>query len=134
MKYPIVIYKDKHSDYGVTVPDIPGCFSAGSTYEEALENACEAIECHIEGLLLDQEAIPLARNLDNYIHNTEYKNGVWAIVDVDLSQLSGKSKRVNITLPERVLNLMDLYAKNHHLKNRSALIADAALSYMSKEN
>ncbi|MCP4151812.1 MAG: hypothetical protein GY757_28975, partial [bacterium] len=27
MNYPVVIHKDKESDYGVTVPDLPGCFS-----------------------------------------------------------------------------------------------------------
>jgi len=48
MQYPIFIHKDKNSDYGVTIPDIPGCFSAGSTVEEAIKNAHEAIECHLE--------------------------------------------------------------------------------------
>lgn len=28
MKYPVVIHKDENSDYGVTFPDLPGCFSA----------------------------------------------------------------------------------------------------------
>ena len=27
MRYPIVIHKDENSSYGVTVPDLPGCFS-----------------------------------------------------------------------------------------------------------
>ncbi len=30
--YPAVIHKDSDSDYGVTVPNIPGCFSAGLLY------------------------------------------------------------------------------------------------------
>ena len=47
MKYPIVIHKDPNSDYGVTIPDLPGCFSAGSTIEEAISMAQEAAECHI---------------------------------------------------------------------------------------
>ena len=37
MIYPIVLHKDKDSDYGATVPDLPGCFSAGATLDEALE-------------------------------------------------------------------------------------------------
>ena len=32
MRYPIVLYTSNGSgNYGVTVPDIPGCFSAGET-------------------------------------------------------------------------------------------------------
>jgi len=42
MKFPIIIHKDTDSDYGVTVPDLPGCFSAGDSYMDALESAQEA--------------------------------------------------------------------------------------------
>ena len=42
MRFPIVIHKDAGSAYGVTVPALPGCFSAGDTLEEAIESAREA--------------------------------------------------------------------------------------------
>ena len=35
VKFPVVIHKDPESDYGVTVPDLPGSYSAGSSVEEA---------------------------------------------------------------------------------------------------
>ncbi len=130
MRYPVVIHKDQDSDFGVMVPDIPGCYSAGSSYDEALNNAIEAIECHLEGLLLDNETLPVGSSLDNWIHHQDFHGGIWAFVDIDLSQISGRAKRVNITLPERILNLIDLYGKSHSIKNRSAFLTDAALSYM----
>ncbi len=130
MRYPVVIHKDQDSDFGVMVPDIPGCYSAGSSYDEALNNAIEAIECHLEGLLLDDETLPVGSSVDNWIHHQDFHGGIWAFVDIDLSQISGKAKRVNITLPERILNLIDLYGKSHAIKNRSAFLTDAALSYM----
>ena len=61
MNYPVVIHKDERSDYGVTVPDLPGCFSSGKTLEEALDNVKEAILCHVEGLVNDGEALPEPR-------------------------------------------------------------------------
>ena len=131
MRYPIVIHKDEGSDFGVTVPDIPGCYSAGDSYDEALQNAIEAIQCHLEGLLLDNESLPVASSIDNWINDQDYTDGVWAMVDVDLAQISGKVKRVNITLPERVLNLIDLYGKSHSVKNRSSFLTDAALDFMA---
>ncbi|MEM9242658.1 MAG: type II toxin-antitoxin system HicB family antitoxin [Pseudomonadota bacterium] len=134
MHYPVVIHKDKESDFGVIVPDLAGCFSAGDTYEEALTNAVEAIECHLEGLLRDNQTIPVAKEIDNYIHKREYAGGIWALVEINISQLSGKAKRINITLPERLLRLIDLHAKNLAHKNRSAFIADATLAYMSQDN
>ena len=130
MRYPVVIHKDKHSDFGVSVPDIPGCYSAGSTYDEALTNVIEAIECHLEGLLMDNESIPVGTAIDQWINHEEFQGGVWAFIDIDLSQISGKAKRINVTMPERVLSLIDLYAKNHSIKYRSSFLADAALNYM----
>lgn len=126
MQYPIVIHKDQNSDYGVIVPDLPGCYSAGSTIDEARENAVEAIECHIEGLLIDGEKIPSPKNFEYYAVKKEYKNGVWVLVTIDLTKLSGKSRRLNITLPERVLKYIDKYTETHG-GNRSAFLADAAM-------
>jgi predicted RNase H-like HicB family nuclease len=88
MRYPVVIHKDADSDYGVSVPDLPGCFSAGATVDEALNQAVEAIECHIEGLLLDGEPIPPPTSIDAHHRSPEYTDGVWALVPVDVTRLS----------------------------------------------
>ena len=133
MRYPIVIHKDKESDYGVTVPDLPGCFSAGETVDDAFAQAVEAIECHIEGLLMDEEFVPPPSSIETFRMNPDYADGVWALVDVDLSKLSGKSKRVNITLPERILRTVDLYASSHGT-TRSGLIAEATMEYIASHH
>jgi predicted RNase H-like HicB family nuclease len=130
MRYPVVIHKEIASDYGVTVPDLPGCFSAGDTVEDALSNAIEAIECHIEGLLVDGESVPKAKPLEQHRAHPDYRAGFWALVDVDVSKLSGKSRRVNITLPERVLTQIDSFASRTG-DTRSGLLLNAALEYVS---
>jgi predicted RNase H-like HicB family nuclease len=130
MRYPILIHKDRDSDYGVTVPDLPGCFSAGATTDEALSNAIEAIECHVEGLMIDGEPVPCARAIEYHRSNRAFRGGTWALVDVDVSKLSGKAKRVNITLPERLLSQIDDYAARHG-GTRSGLLAHAALEYVA---
>ena len=84
MRYPIFIHKDPESDYGVTVPDIPGCFSAGESVEEAISCAAEAIECHIEGLLIDGESIPNPSPIEQHRDNPEYSDGIWAFTDSPL--------------------------------------------------
>ena len=131
MNYPVVIHKDKDSDYGVTVPDLPGCFSAGVTMEEALENACEAILCHAEGLMQDGEPIPSPTSIEEHKNNELYKDGIWALVTVDLSKISGKAKRVNITIPEKLLVQVDSYAKKRG-ETRSGLFLTATMEYMSQ--
>ncbi len=130
MRYPVVIHKDAQSDYGVTAPDLPGCFSAGETMDEALTNAVEAIECHLEGLMLDGEPLPTPTSVERHQGNPMYFGGIWALVEVDLTKLSGKAKRVNITIPERVLSLIDDYAMQQG-ETRSGLITQAALEFIA---
>ncbi len=130
MQYPIIIHKEHDSDYGVTFPDISGCFSAGSSIEEAINMALEAAECHIEGLLIDSEPIPTPSHIDIHKINTEYQNGIWALIEVDISKLSLKSKRINITMPERLIRVVDQYAKKYG-SSRSGLLTQAVTEYMT---
>jgi predicted RNase H-like HicB family nuclease len=130
MNYPIVIHKDKNSDFGVIVPDIPGCFSAGDTIEDSIENAKEAILCHLEGILLDNEEMPLPTSIDKYKGKKEYKDGIWAIIKIDMSELRGKAKRVNITMPENILRKVDMYAEKEG-ETRSGLLVTAIMEYIS---
>jgi antitoxin HicB len=44
--------------FWVSVPALPGCFSQGKTYEEAVENAREAILCYLETLAKHGEKVP----------------------------------------------------------------------------
>jgi len=126
MHYAIVIHKDDDSDYGVTVPDLPGCFSAGDTVDNAIFQAKEAIECHLEGLLMDGDAIPEAGLIEAHQANSDYSGGIWAIVNVDLSRLEGKVRRINITIPEHVLTMIDEAAKREG-ESRSGFLARAGL-------
>jgi len=130
MRYPVIIHKDRGSDYGVTVPDLPGCFSAGETLEEALGNAEEAILTHVEGLLLDDDTVPSPTDVETLRRKLKRKNVVWGIVSVDLSKLSERAKRINITIPDRLLSKIDSFAESEG-ESRSGLLASAALEYMS---
>jgi metal-responsive CopG/Arc/MetJ family transcriptional regulator len=52
-------------------------------------------------------------------------------VSVDLSRLTSKANRINITLPERVLALVDEQARREG-ETRSGLLARAALDYIGR--
>lgn len=86
--YPVVIDKDPESCYGVTVPDLPGCFSAGDTIEDALRQAREAIEFHIECLLLDGDPIPELKDIAFHQNDPDYTDGQWESVAVIIPDIS----------------------------------------------
>lgn len=132
MKFPIVIHKDPDSDYGLTIPDVPGCFSGGKTVEEALENVQEALSLHFEALVADGDPLPKGSSIDTYLNDPDFTGGIWALVEFDITPYLGKSVRFNATLPEHLLNRIDDYVKNHpEQKSRSGFLASAALRVLS---
>ncbi|MBE9549722.1 MAG: type II toxin-antitoxin system HicB family antitoxin [Proteobacteria bacterium] len=127
MRYPIAIEKgDKKHAFGVVVPDLPGCFSAGDTMDEAIDNSIEAIELWLETTLEDGGSIPDSSAIEKWQKDPEYSGWIWAIVGVDLAKLSSISKRINITVPERVLSLIDKAATRQG-ESRSGFLVRAAL-------
>ena len=126
MNYAIAIEHEKGTAYGVEVPDLPGCFSAGDTLDAALENAREAAAFHIEGLLDAGLPVPRPAGIEAHAGKREYAGRTWAVVPVDLAALSGKSKRLNISLPERVLRRIDAAAARAG-ESRSGYLARLAL-------
>lgn len=126
MNYAIAIEHEKGSAYGVEVPDLPGCFSAGDTLDEALENAREAVSFHIEGLLDEGLPVPEPAGIEAYAGKRAYAGRTWVVVSVDLASLSGKSKRLNISLPERVLRRIDAAAAKNG-ESRSGFLAQIAI-------
>ena len=131
MNYPIVIHKDRDSDYGVAVPDLPGCFSAGSTIDEAIAMAQEAIELHLEGLIEDGQVLPEPGQIQDHQCNPDYRGGIWAVVSINPSNLRVEAKRVNITMPQRILEAVDRFAKAEN-QTRSGLLVKAASAYMER--
>ncbi len=135
MNYPVVIHKDRKSDYGVSVPDLPGCVSAGATVDEALSMVREAIELHLEGIIEDGGVIPLPTPIEKLRADPDYADGTggtWAIVGVDESTLRLKFARIGVTMPQRVLDAIDRHAKANG-ETRSGLLARAAARYIGRE-
>ncbi len=129
MRFPVVLHTDDGIRFGVTVPDLPGCFSAGDTFDEALDSVVEAIELHLEGLAEDGGDIPVPRAIAEHRANADFADGVWAAVEVDVSRFDGRAEKINITLPRRLLAKIDSYAKAHG-ETRSGFLADAARAAM----
>lgn len=126
MKYPVAIHKDPDSCYGVTVPDIPGCFSAGESIEEAIRNTHEAIAGHLEILAEDGVIAPPSSTIDSFLALPEYAGAVWAFVDVDITPFLGGTEKATVTLPRLLVRKIDTAVAEGRAKSRSAFLADSA--------
>ena len=115
MKFIIAIEpaEDENHCFGVVVPDLPGCFSAGDTLDEAIHNAHEAIDLWCETVIEDGGNIPLGKSITVHQTDPTFAGWVWAVVDVPVEKYFGPAEKVNITIPRLLLRRIDSYANAH---------------------
>jgi predicted RNase H-like HicB family nuclease len=126
VRYVAFIYKDPESAYGVVFPDLPGCFSAGDTLDEASANAVEALSSHIRWMEADGDPVPEPRGLDEIVADptlAEEREGA-ALVLVPLVRDLGSTTRINVSLDFGLLKAIDDEARQRG-QTRSAFIASA---------
>lgn len=127
MRYPVAIESGNETDaFGVIVPDLPGCFSAGDTLDEALTNAEEAAAAWVDATLDSGDPIPAPSSLDALRGNSDFAGWTFGIITLDPALLDDTIERVNITLPRRVLKRLDALARAAG-ESRSGYIAQLTI-------
>jgi predicted RNase H-like HicB family nuclease len=127
MRYPIAIEPGTETAaFGVVVPDLPGCFSAGDTLDEALTGAEEAAAAWIDATLDEGRAVPMPSSLEAIRDNADFAGWMLGVITLDPALLDDTSERVNITLPRRVLRRLDALADAAG-ESRSGYIAHLTL-------
>ena len=132
MRYPVALHTDDGIKYGATVPDIPGCFSAGDSIDKCLEMTRQAIESHVEVLAEDGMIAGAASRVADYKDKDEYKGALWAFVDANVEKFSGKTEKINATIPVIVTTKIDSAIKQGIVKTRSGFLTEAALEKLSR--
>jgi predicted RNase H-like HicB family nuclease len=124
--YIAYLRKDRDSDYGAEFPDLPGCFSAGRTLEEAKAMAGEALAGHVAVLLDMGQPVPPASTLDQLAQDPNRGDALLVMIDLDPDLL--KSERVNVMLPRGLIARIDAASGG----NRSRFLAEAAERRLSE--
>jgi predicted RNase H-like HicB family nuclease len=124
--YIALLRKDQRSDYGVDFPDFPGCITAGRTLEEARRMAEEALAFHVDGMRQDGEPIPPPSPMDVIMTDRRNRNAVAFLVD--LPAQSRRAVRINVSLPEDVVQSIDRVSAN-----RSRFLAETARERLKRQ-
>ena len=132
MNYPIVLIRsNEQNDFQVKVPDLPGCETRATTIDLAIEKIEKSITEHLTILTEYSESIPHATSITH--HEKTWSNGIWAIVNIDITPYLGKSQKINVTLPELLIKQIDdRVNKSESYKTRSGFIAQACLVELAK--
>ncbi len=124
MRYPILIEEGAETAaFGVVVPDLPGCFSAGDTLDEAMDAAKEAAAAWIDAALDAGKSVPAPSTLEEVRRLPDFQGWAIGIIELDPDLFDDSIERVNITLPKRVLRRLDDLAGARR-QSRGAFIAD----------
>ncbi len=125
-----LIHKEAESDYGVSFPDFPGVVTAGTDLDDARAMAQEALLFHIEGMIEDGEPLPEPSSLEAVMSDQENREGVAILIPVKTA--ASKAIRVNITLPDNILQMIDSYAASQGL-TRSGFLTKAAKKEIERD-
>jgi len=135
--------KQDNEAYGIVVPALCNneysCFSASDTQENIPIMATEAILLTISDMLATGKynITDIKNNHMSIIKNTDFKDfDTWMLIDVNLSAITSKHKRINITLPDILINRIDNVVKTHGscYKDRSNFLAQATMQALANLN
>ncbi|WP_159946871.1 type II toxin-antitoxin system HicB family antitoxin [Rhizobium sp. 18065] len=125
MQIVALIHREDAS-YGIAFPDLPGCISAAGSLEELLLDGKEALDLHIEAMLLDGEELPEFRPLDALRADPQL-SGDFAdaeLVTLLSVDIPGRAVKVTITMEEHLLHRLNKAAERQGY-TRSGFIAEA---------
>ena len=130
MQFALAVHEEA-GKFGVTVPDLPGCFAAGESLEDAIEDALGAIDAHVEVLIEDGAGLPQVRPMKERLHDPDLAGALWVLVDVPVEQYFGPAEKINITVPAMTLKRIDAYAAQRG-ESRSRFLVEAAEQVMRR--
>lgn len=121
--YLALVHKEATSAYGLSFPDLPGCFASADNEGEILRAGIEALE-----LWFEDEAAVEPRGLEAIAREVAADLAAGAfLIAVPLVQPSTRQKRVNISLDAGTLGAIDAAAEGLGL-TRSGFLTMAALN------
>jgi predicted RNase H-like HicB family nuclease len=121
--YTAIVHQEGDSAFGLTFPDLPGCFAASDTWEDIPLNAAEAFDLYFE----DMPEAP-SRPLDALRRLPEVAGALAegaTLMVVPYIAPEGAQVRANISLDRGLLRAIDQTAKGRRM-TRSAFLAALA--------
>jgi len=121
--YFALVEQEEGSAFGITFPDVPGCFSAADDEDDIMKNAIEALSLHLEDIDLPPARSAAELNADPDIRQAILR-GSW-LMPVALIRNEARQVSANISLDKGMLKAIDAAARERGL-TRSAFLVEAA--------
>lgn len=123
------VFEPSGSGYAVYFPNLPGCVSFGSSFEEAQKEAEEALGLHLYGMEKDGDDIPepsAAPDVDPETASGYLVSPVTVYPDLVRNELDNRRVKTNTTIPAWLKDA----AEQRGGVNYSRLLETALLDYL----
>ncbi len=121
--YTALVHQEGDSAYGLSFPDLPGCFSAADGWDDIPGKAAEAFDLYFEDAP-EPEPRPLSALRADPAVVDALANGA-TLLSVPYVAPDGMQVRANISLDRGLLRAIDAVAKSRNM-TRSAFLAALA--------
>ena len=123
MTYLAILEPAEDGGYGISFPDLPGCFSFGENLAEAQQMAAEAASLHVYGLECDGEIIPNPSvSLPSEMTKGMVVMPITIHPDLYKRKRDNERNKTNITLPAWLKRIAEDQKVNYSRLLESALI------------
>ncbi len=130
LTYFAIVHKDRDSSFGITFPDLPGCFSASDTEADVYANAQQALSLY----MLDAAEMAAPRSIESLRKdrdiNADLASGAY-LIGVPVVYSSSK-QRYNVMLDRAQVESVDVLARRVGV-SRSEYVARAINMRLSSE-
>jgi predicted RNase H-like HicB family nuclease len=132
MTYYVGILDGDKDVWGVSIPDVPGCYGGGSTPEAAIADATSALREVAAHQAANGVALAAPRGMRHILNDASVGlSGTESLVMVPLLLDRGRSVKANISLDAGLLEAIDAEAERAGL-TRSSFLASAALDKIER--
>ena len=128
--YEAILTPAEEGGYTVSVPDLPGCFTEGDDYAEAVEMAADAMKTYVALLLLNGTNPPKVEHYDCpegcILVAVSFETDEGYIVEGEVVSAAEASRRLGVT-PGRVTHMLDAGVLDGYRKGRRTYITVASI-------
>ena len=131
----LAVFELTSGGYAVSFPDLPGCISYGSSFEQAQREAEDALGLHLYGMEKDGDPIPPPSATPAIDPDTApgfLVGPVSVYPDIVRNELDNRRVKTNTTLPAWLKDAAEQKGVNYSHLLEAALIDYLGLTYYQK--
>jgi predicted RNase H-like HicB family nuclease len=131
-KYFAFLEAEDETNIGISFPNFPGCVSVAKDLNEAIFEAKNVLEFHIEGMIEEKLDIPSPFSIKDIKEELEEFDVQPYVAIIEVNIPESKTRRINMSIPEYILQQSDNYLKKHsEIRSRSELFSTALHDYIA---